>query len=135
MVRLAAVRTWAEAECQLSVSVPVDIAGVRGVFKLVDALEESDDVQNVHTNVDVSDEVLGRSTKSTAAGLKVQTGNTPLAALTNPVSMASLWASLRLSTTNHQAPGPVSRSASRPCRPGTTALHVTREKPVMRTAD
>jgi transcriptional/translational regulatory protein YebC/TACO1 len=28
------------------------------VFKLVDALEESDDVQNVYTNVDVSDDVL-----------------------------------------------------------------------------
>jgi transcriptional/translational regulatory protein YebC/TACO1 len=28
------------------------------VFKLVDALEDSDDVQNVWTNVDVSDEVL-----------------------------------------------------------------------------
>jgi transcriptional/translational regulatory protein YebC/TACO1 len=28
------------------------------VFKLVDALEDSDDVQNVYTNVDVSDEVL-----------------------------------------------------------------------------
>jgi transcriptional/translational regulatory protein YebC/TACO1 len=28
------------------------------VIKLVDALEESDDVQNVYTNVDLSDEVL-----------------------------------------------------------------------------
>ncbi len=28
------------------------------MFKLVDALEDSDDVQNVYTNVDVSDEVL-----------------------------------------------------------------------------
>jgi transcriptional/translational regulatory protein YebC/TACO1 len=28
------------------------------VFKLVDALEDSDDVQNVYTNVDLSDEVL-----------------------------------------------------------------------------
>ncbi|MBM4481286.1 hypothetical protein GS444_20235 [Rhodococcus hoagii] len=28
------------------------------VFKIVDALEDSDDVQNVYTNVDVSDEVL-----------------------------------------------------------------------------
>jgi transcriptional/translational regulatory protein YebC/TACO1 len=40
------------------VSVPVDVDGARKVFKLVDALEESDDVQNVYTNVDVSDEVL-----------------------------------------------------------------------------
>jgi transcriptional/translational regulatory protein YebC/TACO1 len=28
------------------------------VFRLVEALEDSDDVQNVYTNVDVSDEVL-----------------------------------------------------------------------------
>jgi transcriptional/translational regulatory protein YebC/TACO1 len=28
------------------------------VFKLVDALEDSDDVQNVYTNVDLSDDVL-----------------------------------------------------------------------------
>ena len=28
------------------------------MFKLVDALEDSDDVQNVWTNVDLSDEVL-----------------------------------------------------------------------------
>jgi YebC/PmpR family DNA-binding regulatory protein len=48
----------AEAGFQPSVSVPVDIEGARKVFKLVDALEESDDVQNVYTNVDVSDEVL-----------------------------------------------------------------------------
>jgi YebC/PmpR family DNA-binding regulatory protein len=48
----------AEAGFQPSVSVPVDIEGARKVFKLVDALEESDDVQNVYTNVDLSDEVL-----------------------------------------------------------------------------
>jgi YebC/PmpR family DNA-binding regulatory protein len=48
----------AEAGFQPSVSVPVDVDGARKVFKLVDALEESDDVQNVYTNVDVSDEVL-----------------------------------------------------------------------------
>jgi transcriptional/translational regulatory protein YebC/TACO1 len=28
------------------------------VFKLVDALEDLDDVQNVYANVDVSDEIL-----------------------------------------------------------------------------
>ena len=48
----------AEAGFQPSVSVPVDVEGARKVFKLVDALEESDDVQNVYTNVDLSDEVL-----------------------------------------------------------------------------
>jgi YebC/PmpR family DNA-binding regulatory protein len=48
----------AEAGFQPSVSVPVDVDGARKVFKLVDALEDSDDVQNVYTNIDVSDEVL-----------------------------------------------------------------------------
>lgn len=48
----------AEAGFQPSVTVPVDADGARKVFKLVDALEDSDDVQNVYTNVDVSDEVL-----------------------------------------------------------------------------
>jgi len=48
----------AEAGFQPSVSVPVDVEGARKVFKLVDALEDSDDVQNVYTNIDVSDEVL-----------------------------------------------------------------------------
>ena len=43
---------------QPSVTVPVDVDGARKVFKLVDALEDSDDVQNVYTNVDISDEVL-----------------------------------------------------------------------------
>jgi transcriptional/translational regulatory protein YebC/TACO1 len=38
--------------------VPVDVDGARKVFKLVDALEDSDDGQNVYTNVDLSDEVL-----------------------------------------------------------------------------
>ncbi|WP_327100022.1 YebC/PmpR family DNA-binding transcriptional regulator [Nocardia vinacea] len=47
----------AESGFQPSVSVAVDIDGARKVFKLVDALEDSDDVQNVYTNVDISDEV------------------------------------------------------------------------------
>jgi YebC/PmpR family DNA-binding regulatory protein len=48
----------AEASFQPSVSVPVDVDGARKVLKLVDALEDSDDVQNVWTNVDLSDDVL-----------------------------------------------------------------------------
>ncbi|MEU2252181.1 YebC/PmpR family DNA-binding transcriptional regulator [Nocardia xishanensis] len=50
----------AESGFQPSVSVAVDAEGARKVFKLVDALEDSDDVQNVYTNVDVSDEVLAQ---------------------------------------------------------------------------
>jgi YebC/PmpR family DNA-binding regulatory protein len=48
----------ADAGFQPSVTVPLDAEGARKVMKLVDALEDSDDVQNVYTNVDISDEVL-----------------------------------------------------------------------------
>jgi YebC/PmpR family DNA-binding regulatory protein len=48
----------AEASFVPSVNVPLDADAARKVFKLVDALEDSDDVQNVYTNIDVSDEVL-----------------------------------------------------------------------------
>jgi YebC/PmpR family DNA-binding regulatory protein len=41
-----------------SVSVPLDDDTGRKVIRLVDALEDSDDVQNVWANFDVSDEVL-----------------------------------------------------------------------------
>src|ERR1700760_284827 len=41
-----------------SVSVPLDADGARKVFKLIDALEDSDEVQNVWANFDVSDDVL-----------------------------------------------------------------------------
>ncbi|APA97960.1 Glucose-1-phosphate adenylyltransferase [Nocardia seriolae] len=50
--------TSAESGFQPSVTVPADAELARKVFKLVDALEDSDDVQNVYTNVDISDEVL-----------------------------------------------------------------------------
>ncbi|MCW2541193.1 MAG: YebC/PmpR family DNA-binding transcriptional regulator [Frankiales bacterium] len=41
-----------------SVQVPLDEDGARKVFKLIDALEDSDDVQNVYANFDVSDEIM-----------------------------------------------------------------------------
>ena len=41
-----------------SVTVPLDDDTGRKVLRLVDALEDSDDVQNVWANFDVSDEVL-----------------------------------------------------------------------------
>ncbi|MVU77752.1 YebC/PmpR family DNA-binding transcriptional regulator [Nocardia sp. ET3-3] len=48
----------AESGFQPSMTVSADADLARKVFKLVDALEDSDDVQNVYTNLDVSDEVL-----------------------------------------------------------------------------
>ncbi len=48
----------AEATFLPSVSVPLDEDGARKVFRLIEALEDSDDVQNVYANFDVSDDVL-----------------------------------------------------------------------------
>jgi YebC/PmpR family DNA-binding regulatory protein len=65
---LAAVRTAlrdagieyesAESSFVPSVTVPLDEDGARKVFRLIDALEDCDDVQNVYANFDVSDEVM-----------------------------------------------------------------------------
>ncbi len=41
-----------------SLQVPLDADAARRVFKLIDALEDSDEVQNVYSNFDVSDQVL-----------------------------------------------------------------------------
>ena len=41
-----------------SVQVELDADGAAKVFKLIDALEDLDDVQNVYANYDVSDEVM-----------------------------------------------------------------------------
>ena len=40
-----------------SLKVEVDADTARKVFRLIDALEDSDDVQNIYTNLDVTDEV------------------------------------------------------------------------------
>ncbi|WP_029137287.1 YebC/PmpR family DNA-binding transcriptional regulator [Nakamurella lactea] len=41
-----------------SVPVPLDDEGARKVLKLIDAIEDLDDVQNVYTNADIPDEVM-----------------------------------------------------------------------------
>ncbi|WP_285731013.1 YebC/PmpR family DNA-binding transcriptional regulator [Nocardiopsis sp. ATB16-24] len=41
-----------------TMEVPVDAETARKVLRVVDALEDSDDVQNVYTNADIPDEVL-----------------------------------------------------------------------------
>lgn len=48
----------ADATFLPSMSVELDEDGARKVFRLLDALEDSDDVQNVFANFDVSDEVM-----------------------------------------------------------------------------
>lgn len=41
-----------------SMQVEVDVDGARNILRLIDALEDSDDVQNVYANFDAPDEVL-----------------------------------------------------------------------------
>jgi YebC/PmpR family DNA-binding regulatory protein len=41
-----------------SVTVPLDEEAARKVFRLIEALEDSDEVQNVYANYDVSDDIL-----------------------------------------------------------------------------
>ncbi|GAB3500182.1 YebC/PmpR family DNA-binding transcriptional regulator [Amycolatopsis cihanbeyliensis] len=48
----------ADANFLATVNVPLDAEGAKKVFRLIDALEDCDDVQNVFANFDVSDEVL-----------------------------------------------------------------------------
>ncbi|MSV53950.1 MAG: YebC/PmpR family DNA-binding transcriptional regulator, partial [Actinobacteria bacterium] len=48
----------AEATFLPSVTVELDEEGARKVFKLIDVLEDSDDVQNVYANFDVSDDIM-----------------------------------------------------------------------------
>jgi YebC/PmpR family DNA-binding regulatory protein len=48
----------AEAPFLPTMQVQLDEEGARRIFKLIDALEDSDDVQNVYANFDVSDEIM-----------------------------------------------------------------------------
>ncbi|MFD6348501.1 YebC/PmpR family DNA-binding transcriptional regulator [Streptomyces roseolus] len=48
----------ADSQFVPTMQVELDEEGARKIFKLIDALEDSDDVQNVFANFDVSDEVM-----------------------------------------------------------------------------
>ncbi|WP_106849379.1 YebC/PmpR family DNA-binding transcriptional regulator [Blastococcus sp. Marseille-P5729] len=50
----------AESSWLPSVSVPLEAEPAQKVFKLIEALEDCDDVQNVYANFDVSDEVMAQ---------------------------------------------------------------------------
>ncbi|WP_435198463.1 YebC/PmpR family DNA-binding transcriptional regulator [Janibacter sp. GS2] len=50
----------AEAVFLPSLEVPLDLDGAKKMIRVVEALEDSDDVQNVYTNGDLSDEVLAQ---------------------------------------------------------------------------
>jgi YebC/PmpR family DNA-binding regulatory protein len=48
----------AEVQFVPSMTVELDADGAGKIFRLIDALEDSDDVQNVYANFDVSDEIM-----------------------------------------------------------------------------
>jgi YebC/PmpR family DNA-binding regulatory protein len=48
----------AESSLVPSVNVPLDEEAARKVFKLIDVLDDCDDVQNVYANFDVSDDIM-----------------------------------------------------------------------------
>lgn len=48
----------ADQDFRASVEVSLNAADAKKILRLIDALEESDDVQNVYTNMDLSEEVL-----------------------------------------------------------------------------
>ncbi|MDI6101436.1 YebC/PmpR family DNA-binding transcriptional regulator [Actinoplanes sp. NEAU-A12] len=48
----------AESSLVPTMTVPIDEEAARKVFKLIDALEDCDDVQNIFSNADISDEVM-----------------------------------------------------------------------------
>ena len=50
----------AEASFVPSLTVPVDADGAGKVVRLIEALEDSDDVQNVFANFEASDEVMAQ---------------------------------------------------------------------------
>ncbi len=53
----------AEATFLPSMHVDLDVEGARKMLRLIDALEDSDDVQNVYANFDASDEVLAAASE------------------------------------------------------------------------
>ena len=50
----------ADSSFMPAVTVPLDLDGAKKIFKLIEALEDSDDVQNVYANFDVSDDIMAQ---------------------------------------------------------------------------
>ena len=47
-------------EFRADVEVDLDVEGAKKMMRIIDALEDSDDVQNVYTNMNLSDEVVAQ---------------------------------------------------------------------------
>ena len=50
----------AESSLVPTMTVPIDEEAARKVFKLIDVLEDCDDVQNIYANFDVSDDIMAK---------------------------------------------------------------------------
>jgi transcriptional/translational regulatory protein YebC/TACO1 len=50
----------AEASWVPNIQVPLDLEGARRMIRVIDALEDSDDVQDVYANGDIPDDVLAQ---------------------------------------------------------------------------
>lgn len=50
----------AETQWVPATTVPLDAEGAKKIFRLIDTLEDSDDVQNVYTNFDVDDDIMAQ---------------------------------------------------------------------------
>ena len=50
----------AEAQFVPTMRTAVDLEGAQKVFRLIDALEDSDDVQNVYTNIEIPEDVAAQ---------------------------------------------------------------------------
>lgn len=58
MVKASLEPEHAEVAMDASVKVDLDVDGAQKVMRLIDVLEDLDDVQNVYTNADISEEVM-----------------------------------------------------------------------------
>ena len=92
------------------VEVELDEDGARKVFRLIEALEDSDDVQNVYANYDVPDEIMEKLDQPPAGRTPV-TGR-PRAEIRKLTPDDDLETAAR--------PGPAGRSGRSAGRPGTT---------------
>ena len=86
----------AEASFVPNLQVELDADGARKMFRVIDALEDSDDVQNVFANCDIPDEVLAElaTTRSEPRARRpaaaAATGSTSTAGVPAPVRPAAV---------------------------------------------
>ncbi len=106
-----------------SMEVEVDAEGARKILRLIDALEDSDDVQNVYANFDASDEVMAElenddCSRSTSGVVVGEPGGRGARGL--PSAPSSLGRS-RQARHDRAHPARPARSDQPPCEPAPSA--------------